>query len=91
VEYTGTALTAVFHAPISTDEAAVLDTVRNLYAKTGRTLLPPLGFNNTFAILVRRGRARSACGPSRTRRANRRTGARDLGTSSSRDLTAIQV
>src|SRR5205085_9382860 len=24
-----------------------------LYATTGRTLLPPLGFNNTFAILVR--------------------------------------
>ncbi len=23
------------------------------YARTGRTLLPPLGFNNTFAILVR--------------------------------------
>jgi osmoprotectant transport system permease protein len=37
VEYTGTALTAVFHAPISTDEVAVYDTVRNLYAKTGRT------------------------------------------------------
>ena len=30
-----------------------------LYAKTGRTLLPPLGFNNTFAILVRGADARS--------------------------------
>jgi len=59
VEYTGTALTAVFHAPISTDEAAVFDTVRTLYAKTGRTLLPPLGFNNTFAILVRGADARA--------------------------------
>ena len=59
VEYTGTALTAVFHAPISTDEVAVFDTVRNLYAKTGRTLLPPLGFNNTFAILVRGADARA--------------------------------
>jgi glycine betaine/choline ABC-type transport system substrate-binding protein len=59
VEYTGTALTAVFHAPISTDGAAVFDTVRNLYAKTGRTLLPPLGFNNTFAILVRGADARA--------------------------------
>src|SRR5206468_4345226 len=59
VEYTGTALTAVFHAPISTDEAAVFDTVRTRYAKTGRTLLPPLGFNNTFAILVRGADARA--------------------------------
>jgi glycine betaine/choline ABC-type transport system substrate-binding protein len=41
------------------DEAAVFDTVRTLYAKTGRTLLPPLGFNNTFAILVRGADARA--------------------------------
>jgi glycine betaine/choline ABC-type transport system substrate-binding protein len=31
----------------------VYDTVRRAYAASGRTLLPPLGFNNTFAILVR--------------------------------------
>ena len=37
----------------------MFDTVRTLYAKTGRTLLPPLGFNNTFAILVRGADARS--------------------------------
>jgi osmoprotectant transport system permease protein len=59
VEYTGTALTAVFHQPVSTDAGAVFDRVRTLYAKTGRTLLPPLGFNNTFAILVRGADARS--------------------------------
>ena len=59
VEYTGTALTAVFHQPVSNDSSAVFDTVRGLYAKTGRTLLPPLGFNNTFAILVRGADARS--------------------------------
>jgi len=59
VEYTGTALTAVFHQPVATDGGAVFDTVRTLYAKTGRTLLPPLGFNNTFAILVRGTDARS--------------------------------
>jgi len=53
VEYTGTALTAVFHQPISSDPEGVFSTVRELYARTGRTLLPPLGFNNTFAILVR--------------------------------------
>ncbi len=59
VEYTGTALTAVFHQPVSNDSSAVFDTVRGLYARTGRTLLPPLGFNNTFAILVRGDEARS--------------------------------
>jgi glycine betaine/choline ABC-type transport system substrate-binding protein len=31
----------------------VFDKVRDLYARSGRTLLAPLGFNNTFAILVR--------------------------------------
>jgi osmoprotectant transport system permease protein len=59
VEYTGTALTAVFHQPVSTSSSDVFDTVRGLYAKTGRTLLAPLGFNNTFAILVRGADARS--------------------------------
>ena len=53
VEYTGTSLTAVFHQPLSTDPKTVFATVRDLYARTGRTLLPPLGFDNTFAILVR--------------------------------------
>ena len=59
VEYTGTALTAVFHQPVANDSAAVFDTVRTLYANSGRTLLPPLGFNNTFAILVRGRDARA--------------------------------
>jgi len=59
VEYTGTALTAVFHQPVSTDAGAVFDAVRDLYARSGRTLLPPLGFNNTFAILVRGADARA--------------------------------
>jgi osmoprotectant transport system permease protein len=59
VEYTGTALTAVFHQPVQRDAAAVYRTVRELYARTGRTLLPPLGFNNTFAILVRGADARA--------------------------------
>jgi osmoprotectant transport system substrate-binding protein/osmoprotectant transport system permease protein len=60
VEYTGTALTAVFHQPIQAGSSAVFATVRELYARSGRTLLSPLGFNNTFAILVRGGEARSA-------------------------------
>ena len=58
VEYTGTALTAVFHQPLAADRAAVLETVRADYARTGRTLLEPLGFNNTFTILVRGSDAR---------------------------------
>src|SRR4029077_4109329 len=53
VEYTGTALTTVFHRPPSNDRENVMATVRQLYADSGRTLLPPLGFDNTFAILVR--------------------------------------
>jgi len=53
VEYTGTALTAVFHQPLTNDSHTVLETVRDLYARSGRTVLAPLGFNNTFTILVR--------------------------------------
>jgi osmoprotectant transport system permease protein len=53
VEYTGTALTAVFHQPLAGDSSAVLQTVRDAYAGTGRALLEPLGFNNTFTILIR--------------------------------------
>jgi osmoprotectant transport system permease protein len=59
IEYTGTALTAIFHQPIQPDSATVFASVRDLYARTGRTLLPPLGFNNTFAILVRGSEARA--------------------------------
>jgi glycine betaine/choline ABC-type transport system substrate-binding protein len=58
VEYTGTALTAVFNQPVQTDSSAVFALVRDLYARSGRTLMPPLGFNNTFAVLVRGGDAR---------------------------------
>jgi osmoprotectant transport system permease protein len=52
-EYTGTALTAIFRQPAMRDSRAVYDAVRLAYAKTGRTLLAPLGFDNTFAVLVR--------------------------------------
>ena len=52
VEYTGTALTAVFNQPIG-DASEVFERVRQLYAGRGIALLPGLGFNNTFAILVR--------------------------------------
>ena len=59
VEYTGTALTAIFRQPPSTDRAAVTSAVRDLYAESGRTLLGGVGYDNTFAILVRGEDARS--------------------------------
>jgi osmoprotectant transport system permease protein len=59
VEYTGTAYTAIFKQPLETDAQRVLDTVRRLYADAGLTVLDPLGFENTFAILVRGGDART--------------------------------
>ena len=59
VEYTGTALTAVFHRPVITDPSAAYEDVRDQYSRSGRTLLPALGFDNTFAILVRGQDARS--------------------------------
>ena len=58
VEYTGTADTAVFKNPVDTDPARVLARLRHDYAAAGVTLLPPLGFENTFAILVRGDDAR---------------------------------
>jgi len=58
VEYTGTALTAIFHQPVSRDHTDVLARVTAAYAATGRTVLPSLGFNNTFAILIRAAEAR---------------------------------
>ena len=94
VEYTGTALTAVFHQPRRNDPRAVFDDgARRCTRDSGRTLLPPLGFNNTFAILVRgarRARA-AACGRSTTRRASRRAGAPASATSSSSGRTAIRA
>lgn len=59
VEYSGTALTAVFKQPVQRDPRAVLDDIRTRYADSGRTMLPPLGFNNTFAILVRASDAKA--------------------------------
>jgi osmoprotectant transport system permease protein len=52
VEYTGTALTALFNQQIG-DPATVSERVRAEYAARGVTMMPSLGFNNTFAILVR--------------------------------------
>ena len=53
VEYTGTAQTAIFHQPVETDSRRVLEAVKRQYATGGLTLLDPLGFENTFAMLIR--------------------------------------
>ncbi len=53
-EYTGTALTAILGEPSSNDTEAVYRTVRDQYSnRFGFEVGPPLGFNNTFAIVVR--------------------------------------
>ena len=59
VEYTGTALTAVLKQPVDRDPESVLRTVRRLYAtRYGVTVAEPLGFENTFAMVIRGDDAR---------------------------------
>lgn len=59
VEYTGTALTAILHDPVESDPGAVFARVKADYAKRFHfAVLPSLGFNNTFAIVVRGADAR---------------------------------
>jgi osmoprotectant transport system permease protein len=54
-EYTGTGLLAVLHEPPRSDPAAVFDRVsREFRSRFGVRWLPPLGFENTYAIAVRR-------------------------------------
>jgi osmoprotectant transport system substrate-binding protein len=53
-EYTGTALTAVLKDPTQKDPAKVFQQVQTEYrARFNVEVLPPLGFNNTFAMIVR--------------------------------------
>ena len=53
-EYTGTAFTAILAQKPSTDPAAVRSAVSAEYAKRWRLVWgPPLGFENTFALVVR--------------------------------------
>jgi osmoprotectant transport system substrate-binding protein len=54
VEYTGTALTAILRDPIENDPAAVFERVRAEYQQRfGLEVMPSLGFDNTFAIVIR--------------------------------------
>ena len=64
VEYTGTAATAILRAPPlhnpPNDPDATFRTVQEEYRRRfGIEWLPPLGFNNTFAIIVRQADARA--------------------------------
>ncbi len=56
-EYSGTALTAILHRKISGDRQWVMSTVAADYARRGLHWGPALGFENTFAMIVRRADA----------------------------------
>ena len=59
VEYTGTALTAILKETPEGDPQAVFERVRKEYARRfGLIVEPPLGFNDSFAIVVRDDDAR---------------------------------
>lgn len=53
VEYTGTALTAVLKEPPDADPGRVYAHVAAAYHDAGLEWLAPLGFDNTFALVVR--------------------------------------
>jgi osmoprotectant transport system substrate-binding protein len=58
-EYTGTALTAILKLKPEGDPGAVLERVRNEYAKKFHLVVgKPFGFNNSFALVVRGSDAR---------------------------------
>ena len=59
VEYTGTALVAILKEKPVSDHAAVFNTVKDLYSRRfGLEVFPSLGFDNTFAMVMRGSDAR---------------------------------
>lgn len=59
VEYTGTALTAILKQPLDRDSARVDATVSRLYYQRYHVhVFPSLGFNDTFAMVIRGSTAR---------------------------------
>ncbi len=59
VEYTGTALTAILKEPPVSGHAEALDRVRQDYQRGfGLLVMEPLGFDNSFAIVIRGDDAR---------------------------------
>jgi len=58
VEYTGTGLTAILKEPPAKDSNLAYQTVKDVYkSRFGIEWTEPLGFNNTFAIIVRKSDA----------------------------------
>ncbi|HEX2831384.1 MAG TPA: glycine betaine ABC transporter substrate-binding protein [Thermoanaerobaculia bacterium] len=57
VEYSGTALTAILKQPTSSNREAVHRKVAEAYQKATLRWSPALGFNNTFAMIVRKSTA----------------------------------
>jgi osmoprotectant transport system substrate-binding protein len=58
VEYTGTGLTAILSLPVQTDPQQVYETVKQEYEdQFNATWLEPWGFNNTYAIAMRKDHA----------------------------------
>jgi glycine betaine/choline ABC-type transport system substrate-binding protein len=58
-EYIGTALTAILKLPPASERSVAVDLVRAEYrARFGLEWLDPLGFNNTFAMVILGGEAR---------------------------------
>jgi len=53
VEYTGTALTAILKESPGGTPAEVLERVRKAYEPAGLVWTAPLGFDNTFALVIR--------------------------------------
>jgi len=59
-EYTGTALVAILKLPVTTDSAAALARVREEYRRRWQVeWAAPLGFSNTYTLVVRGEEARS--------------------------------
>ena len=59
VEYTGTALAAILKEQPSGDSATVYEQVKQQYrSRFGLDVMPPLGFNNSFAMVMRGDEAR---------------------------------
>ena len=56
-EYTGTALTTILKLPPDRDPAEVFKRVRAGYKQWDLEWSDPIGFNNTFAIVIRKGDA----------------------------------
>ncbi len=57
VEYTGTALSSILKLPVDRDRDRVRRTITERYAPLGITVEPSLGFENTFAMVMRQADA----------------------------------